>query len=60
MVLIVTDCLAISTSTGKMSPSLDCSLMVGIVSERKCLIYSYVVNFSGGKSYHMYEFKQVI
>ena len=31
MVLMVTDCLAISTSTGKISPSEDCSFIEGIV-----------------------------
>ena len=30
MVLMVTDCLAISTSTGKISPSEDCSFIEGI------------------------------
>ena len=31
MVLMVTDCLAISTSTGKISPSEDCSFIEGIL-----------------------------
>merc|ERR1719430_1562695 len=34
MVFMVTDCLAISTSTGKISPSDDCSLIEGIVRDR--------------------------
>lgn len=38
MVLIVTDCFAISTSTSKISPSELCSFMVGMIYRVKKMV----------------------